>query len=782
MSYTSVFGGTTIYPSDVSYLAIALGTDRALEWPLESNDPANPAARVIDVTTSGSYSITLPDATQTGAGQTILFNNLPASTNSFTLKDYAGATIATVGIGEQWQVYLAATTTAAGTWRVFRYGASTATVQASALAGYGLTVTANTLSQSMTVTTFNSSPRTVLDTDRSSALVWTGTGTGTLNLLSAVTAGNNFFIAVRNSGGGDLTVDAAGSETIDGDATLALRPGESTNLITDGVTWYTLGLGQDAVFAFDYTSITVTGGTYTLAGSELNRIAYKFVGTLAADQYVVVPSTIQQYWVDNATTGAYDFYLQTGGGAPVSVPQGGRGIYYCNGSNVVDADTASISLPVSATDGGTGQTSYTTGDLLYANTSTTLAKLSDVATGNALISGGVGAAPAWGKIGLTTHVSGTLPVANGGTGTSTAFTAGSVVFAGASGVYSQDNASLFWDDANNRLGIGTTAPAGQVEVYSASGSLIQISGDTSATFRAALYSSNINPPQVTLRKSRGTVASPATVSSGDQIGLLNLQAFGGVSFRNLVQITGIVGTYTSDSDISSALLFSTSVAGAATAAERMRISSAGYVGIGTSTPGYELDVKGAGATTTARVIGGGITTASTPTGTLSVHTLTNGVARTGLDVAFQDSSASRLGGFKFSDTQTPGDWVACQMEMSQSFGAGNEIVSKLQNQDASWGGMIFTAQTNAGAALTTSPTFIWRNFTTEQMRIDGAGSVSIGAGALTTTATDGFLYIPTCPGVPTGVPTAKTGRAPLVIDSANNKLYVYVGGSWVAMN
>ena len=75
---------------------------------------------------------------------------------------------------------------------------------------------------------------------------------------------------------------------------------------------------------------------------------------------------------------------------------------------------------VPATAGGTGQTSYAVGDLLYANTTTTLAKLADVATGNALISGGVGVAPSWGKIGLTTHVSGILPVANGGTNASSA--------------------------------------------------------------------------------------------------------------------------------------------------------------------------------------------------------------------------------------------------------------------------------------------------------------------------------------------------------------------------
>lgn len=75
---------------------------------------------------------------------------------------------------------------------------------------------------------------------------------------------------------------------------------------------------------------------------------------------------------------------------------------------------------VPATAGGTGQTSFAVGDLLYADTTTTLAKLPDVATGNALISGGVGVAPSWGKIGLTTHISGVLPVANGGTNASTA--------------------------------------------------------------------------------------------------------------------------------------------------------------------------------------------------------------------------------------------------------------------------------------------------------------------------------------------------------------------------
>ena len=67
---------------------------------------------------------------------------------------------------------------------------------------------------------------------------------------------------------------------------------------------------------------------------------------------------------------------------------------------------------LSAPRGGTGQSSYSVGDILFADTTASLAKLPDVATGNALISGGVGVAPSYGKIGLTTHITGILPYAN----------------------------------------------------------------------------------------------------------------------------------------------------------------------------------------------------------------------------------------------------------------------------------------------------------------------------------------------------------------------------------
>jgi hypothetical protein len=71
---------------------------------------------------------------------------------------------------------------------------------------------------------------------------------------------------------------------------------------------------------------------------------------------------------------------------------------------------------ISAAKGGTGQTSVATGDLLFGSAANVWSKLPGVAAGNALLASGVGQAPFWGKIGLTTHVSGILGAANGGTG------------------------------------------------------------------------------------------------------------------------------------------------------------------------------------------------------------------------------------------------------------------------------------------------------------------------------------------------------------------------------
>jgi hypothetical protein len=70
--------------------------------------------------------------------------------------------------------------------------------------------------------------------------------------------------------------------------------------------------------------------------------------------------------------------------------------------------------------------------------------------------------------------------------------------------------------------------------------------------------------------------------------------------------------------------------------------------------------------------------------------------------------------------------------------------------------------------------------TTERFRIDAKGNViaPYATAAIATNATNGFLYIPTCAGTPTGTPTAYTGRSPIVHDTTNNKLFIYSGSAW----
>lgn len=132
---------------------------------------------------------------------------------------------------------------------------------------------------------------------------------------------------------------------------------------------------------------------------------------------------------------------------------------------------------IGETFGGTNQTSYAQGDTLYASAANTLSKLAKNTTATRYLANtGTSNNPNWDQINLTNGVTGTLPTGNGGTGTATAFTQGSVVFAGASGNYAQKNANLFWDNTNNRLGIGTTSPAAFIDVNDSTNPKIFITG------------------------------------------------------------------------------------------------------------------------------------------------------------------------------------------------------------------------------------------------------------------------------------------------------------------
>ncbi len=144
----------------------------------------------------------------------------------------------------------------------------------------------------------------------------------------------------------------------------------------------------------------------------------------------------------------------------------------------------------------------------------------------------VGAAAAAHTHSAADVVSGTLAVARGGTGTGTAFTAGSLVFAGTSGVYGQDSSNLVWDDSNNRLLIGTnTGLAGARLVVEGTLFARDTAGDGGVYFTA----------------SAGQGLMGAVNAANSAIRDLILQAFGGkVGINNAAPATAldVTGTVT----------------------------------------------------------------------------------------------------------------------------------------------------------------------------------------------------------------------------------------------
>ena len=72
---------------------------------------------------------------------------------------------------------------------------------------------------------------------------------------------------------------------------------------------------------------------------------------------------------------------------------------------------------------------------------------------------------------------------------------------------------------------------------------------------------------------------------------------------------------------------------------------------------------------------------------------------------------------------------------------------------------------------------------TDRLICDVNGNVQVGpSSAVSTSATDGFYYNPTCAGLPTGTPTTITGKTAHVNDSTNKRQYFYNGSAWQNTN
>ena len=309
-----------------------------------------------------------------------------------------------------------------------------------------------------------------------------GSASGTVSLRAPAVAGTTSFQLPGNNGtsGYVLVTDGLGNTSWAASGGAAGNAAGINKNIQFNDATVMAGAGS---FNFDKTTNTVTlgvvsstTGTFALANSGSAYTASIKSGVNSADWTLTLPTTAgtngQALTTDGSGNATWTT-IQSGltvGSTAISGGTSGR-ILYDNagvlgelalGNNVATflATPTSANLAAAVTD-ETG-----TGSLVFSNSPTLVTPiLGTPSSGN--LANCTFPALNQNTTGTAAGLSATLAVTSGGTGTGTAFTAGSVVFAGASGVYAQDNSQLFWDNTNSRLGIGTATPAGPLQIGTA---------------------------------------------------------------------------------------------------------------------------------------------------------------------------------------------------------------------------------------------------------------------------------------------------------------------------
>ena len=289
-------------------------------------------------------------------------------------------------------------------------------------------------------------------------------------------------------------------------------------------------------------------------------------------------------------------------------------------------------------------------------------------------------------------------------------------------------------DASGNLGVGTTSPVAKLQLSTA-----------------------------------GSVGASAATNQlfGDYSTAAQLR----VMFNNVSNWVGL-GT-----DASNNLIFGTSTANAGTSPTALvTLTQSGNLGIGTASPTEKLHLSSGASADTSILLTSNSTNSyiiQRTSGVLEIYNAANAA------MTFRTNSTERAR-ITAAGELVVGTTAAAGSSQVTAYGATNGQIA-VQNS-TNWSrllqnsGDLYIDNGVGGSA----GNIIFRNSssTVERARISSTGNVVVNTAAVATTATDGFLYIPTCAGAPTGVPTTFTGRSPLVVDSTNNRFYVYVNGAW----
>jgi hypothetical protein len=265
-------------------------------------------------------------------------------------------------------------------------------------------------------------------------------------------------ISVAKSANGVLTVNNTGVTSAVAGTGISVSGATGAVTVTNTAPDQTVALtaGTGISTSGTYPNFTITN-TAPSSGGTVTSVAALTLGTTGTDLSSTVANstttpviTLQVPTASATNRGALSAADWTTFNGKQAALVSGTNIKTVSGTSLLGSGDLGT---IGSTYGGTGQSTYAVGDLLQGGATNTLTKLAAVATGNALISGGVTTASSWGKIGLTTHISGTLAVGNGGTGL-TSLTANYIPYGNGTGAFSSTSAFTY---TSTGLGVGTSA-------------------------------------------------------------------------------------------------------------------------------------------------------------------------------------------------------------------------------------------------------------------------------------------------------------------------------------